>query len=504
MHSPIRLVFRPVLLGFAFSMFASSLSGCLTPKMATVPDDDGGSSGSGSSSYGGSGSSGGGSHVNGTGDGGGGNSQGDGSTGGNNGGGDANAPPMRGPTPATTGHNFPFPQNRQVAGCIYPAGYQNSDVVNAYAKWKADLVVSDGAAAGHRRVQRTQSDPSNPDGCTPPGSTVSEGIGYGMLIAAYMDDQSLFDDLWLYEQANLDSMTQLMNWAPGPGTTGMDCSGPASDADEDMAFALLMADKQWGGQGAIGQPYLQVAVKQIQAIWQWEVTQWKWLAAGKTMDRGGWATVAHENPSYFAPAYYRAFAKADPSNCAAGADVTKGGCDGWSGVIDQSYTTINDALGNGNGSNGLIPAWCNDSSGSPCKNTGASDQPFYYQYDSCRAPFRIGLDACWNAYGAAQTYVGKTSSFFAPIGAAQIVDGYNLDGSQNSAHSGHSAAFVGPAAVGAMSVSADQGFVNDAYTLLAQDNAFIGGEYYESSWTVMSLLMLTGNFLDYTQEAPAH
>jgi hypothetical protein len=30
----------------------------------------------------------------------------------------------------------------------------------------------------------------------------------------------------------------------------------------------------------------------------------------------------------------------------------------------------------------------------------------------------------------------------------------------------------------------------------------IGGEYYDGSWTVLSLLMMTGNFLDYTQEQP--
>ena len=43
-------------------------------------------------------------------------------------------------------------------------------------------------------------------------STVSEGIGYGMLIAVYMGDQMLFDNLWKYEQLHLDS-NGLMNWS---------------------------------------------------------------------------------------------------------------------------------------------------------------------------------------------------------------------------------------------------------------------------------------------------
>ena len=30
----------------------------------------------------------------------------------------------------------------------------------------------------------------------------------------------------------------------------------------------------------------------------------------------------------------------------------------------------------------------------------------------------------------------------------------------------------------------------------------VGGAYYEESWMVMSLLMMTGNFLDYTAIQP--
>ena len=40
-----------------------------------------------------------------------------------------------------------------------------------------------------------------------------------------------------------------------------------------------------------------------------------------------------------------------------------------------------------------------------------------YQYDSCRTPFRIGLDWCWNGEPRAQAYVALTSAFFSAIGA---------------------------------------------------------------------------------------
>ena len=406
--------------------------------------------------------------------------------------------PMRGPTPATATSNFPFPQNRQSAGCAYPTGYLNSDVQAAYTKWKADLVTSDNAA-GYQRVQRTSTD--GIDACRPLNSTVSEGVGYGMLIAVYMDDQTLFDDLWLYEQKNLD-MSGLMNWAPNG--SGPSCQGGATDADEDMAFALIMADRQWGGQGMIGQTYAAAAAAQVRAIWDNEVFNYSWLRAGD----GTWATNANQNLSYFAPSYYRAFAAIDPKTCPQGtsvADAQSSACDRWWGVIDQSYATIGDALAstNGNQGNGLVPGWCDDSHGAPCKATAG--QPFNYQYDACRTPFRVGLDWCLASEPRAQAYVGKTSTFFSGIGAANISDGYALNGTPQAANPGKlSAAFIGPASVGGMGASGAQALVDQGYATIALDSAFAGGEYYESSWTVLSLLMLTGNFLDYTQIMPVH
>jgi hypothetical protein len=113
--------------------------------------------------------------------------------------------PDLGPTPAMPGVNFPFPQNRLSSNCRYPA-FRNSDVRAAYEWWKKDTVTADGAG-GHLRVKRTPT-----DGGTPPAaSTVSEGIGYGMLIAVYMNDQPLFDELWKYEQLWLNK-NGLMDW----------------------------------------------------------------------------------------------------------------------------------------------------------------------------------------------------------------------------------------------------------------------------------------------------
>ena len=389
---------------------------------------------------------------------------------------------VRGPTPAANGANFPFPQNRHSTYCSYP-NYRNAHVKAAYEKWKTDTVTADGAG-GFLRVKRPH-DPS-----LEPNSTVSEGIGYGMLIAVYMNDQALFDGLWKYEQLWLHTSGGLMDWyirADGTGR-GENGAGAASDADEDMAWALLMADRQWGGKGSLGDSYLNIAKKQISQVYNTEIQDDKLLKPGDSW--GGWSTV---NPSYFAPSYYRAFAKAT-------------GNEKWNDVLQTSYDTLAKSLNssNKNMDNGLVPAWCT-SDGAP--NSGVfmngPASPTNYQYDSCRTPFRIGLDYCQNGEPRAQSYVAKTSQFFAGVGAKKIVDGYNLDGTpQPQNQSGQSAAFVGPAVVGAMSSASFSPFVQEGYDGVATMNLLVGGDYYDESWTVLSLLMLSGNFLDYTALSP--
>ncbi len=402
------------------------------------------------------------------------------SSGGGNGAGGAS----RGPTPPMPGVSFPFPQNRQSTGCVYPTGYTNDVVLAAYNKWKTDTVTTAGAG-GFRRVKRTQSDYTGTGGLELE-STVSEGIGYGMLIAVYTNDQALFDDLWKYEQLWPNDKTGLMDWYINAAGTLRLGTGPATDADEDMAFALVMADRQWGGKGSLASNYIDVAKDQINKIWNNEIYQSKLLLPGNW---GDWSTI---NISYFAPAYYRVFDMIDT-------DTTHD----WPAVIQTVYDTVTNALNatNKNQSNGLVPAWCS-SDGAPnggAFGMGQPTAPTNYQYDSCRTPFRISLDWCWFGTSGAKDYAAKTSSFFAGIGAANIADGYNLDGTPSPQHSGQrSAAFIGPAGVGAMTSATYQTLVDQSYATIAPGTALAGGAYYEESWTVLSLLMMTGNFLNYT------
>jgi len=373
---------------------------------------------------------------------------------------------------------FPFPQNHLLPRCTYPSGANAESARAAYVRWKNEVVTADGAG-GHLRVKR----PNSPGG--EQNSTVSEGIAYGMIIAVAMDDQPLFDALWKYSQL-WKNEHGLMHWYINAAGTQVLGNGGATDSDEDIAWSLVMADRQWGGSGSVGMPYLDLAKAQIDRIWQWEVDHTR---SDLLLPGDAWGSNIIFNPSYFAPNQYRIFGQ-----------VT-GKVAEWNRVIDTGYRIIEASLNatSGNASNGLVPAWC-DEAGAPKSpsNGGATN----YQYDSARTPFRVGQDYCYSGEPRAATYLAKISSFFTGVGAANIVDGYDLNGTphpdpDSPMGSPQSAVFLGGAAVGAMHAATYSTLINDAYARVATGELLARSRYYNLSWTTLSLLMLTGNLYEY-------
>ena len=123
--------------------------------------------------------------------------------------------------------------------CTPPAGANPADAQAAYAKWKTDIVTADGAGGLPARPPpnssaRWSTRPcrrGSPTACcwrsTPTTSRRSTSSGSTA-------------------QAHLDG-NGLMNWYIGPAGETLG-TGAASDADEDMAYALIVADARWGGQ----------------------------------------------------------------------------------------------------------------------------------------------------------------------------------------------------------------------------------------------------------------
>jgi len=359
-----------------------------------------------------------------------------------------------------------------LGACTMPAGANFADAQANYQKWKTDLLTADGAG-GFLRVKR-------PNSGTQVNSSNSEGIAYGMEIAVYMDDQATFDKLWQYEQIHRGA-NGLMDWEISP-TGGVLGAGAASDGDEDMAFALVMADKKWGGQGSLSDTYLNHAKKLIDLIWQHEVDHTR---NDVLMPGDQFADGQVINISYFAPAYYRIFGQVTGKTAE------------WNRSVKASYDALEAALNatNKNTTNGLVPAWSTPS-GVPTVPPNSS-HPIHHQLDSCRTPFRIAQDYCWFAEPRALAYLQKINAFHASVGALNLVDGYNLDGSPYPGATLHLAAFVGGAGVGAMATPEHAKLRDEAYAGIAGWQSLLGGSlYYNESWSMLSLLMMSGRFVD--------
>jgi len=77
------------------------------------------------------------------------------------------------------------------------------------------------------------------------GGVYSEGIGYGMLLAANNNDQALFDELWKFYTDHVDK-NGLMNWAMDAcAAPGDNTANAAADGDLDAALGLVVANKVW-------------------------------------------------------------------------------------------------------------------------------------------------------------------------------------------------------------------------------------------------------------------
>jgi endo-1,4-beta-D-glucanase Y len=345
---------------------------------------------------------------------------------------------------AVTATPFPFPQNKTPPNCsLTTVAGASAAVQAAYTQWKGAFVA---AASPGLRVRR----PNNAD------DTVSEGIAYGMLAAVYMADRVTFDGLWAYAKAHFDT-SHLMHWHINAQGAVIEM-GSAADADEDMAWALLGAAAQWGSA-----TYLADGKAIIDAMYTTSLA-----ADGRLKPGDNWGNTADTFPDYFSPAYYRVFAKVSGNPI-------------WSTtVIDRNY----EILKNSSGAYGLVPD----------KTTGTYMPPDNlkdYRYDACRTPWRIAMDYCFNGEPRALEYLQKIGPFFEKLGAANIVDGYRADGTPTGGV--HNMAFIGPAGVAGM--AGYQTLLDGAFTFGITNN---GGDqsYYSQSLRVITLLMMSGNFID--------
>lgn len=272
------------------------------------------------------------------------------------------------------GWNLPY---TQPAAYDYSAYYSQSvndyldivpelfegELAKGWSYFKANFIISNGLV-NHRRLG---------DGGQVIGENeaVSEGQGYGMLMAVLNNDQTTFNRI--FEAANTymwdSARKSYFTWSwPNGG------QGAATDADLDIGLALVFADKLqendlWQAYSNNGITYRSRALEIIHSI-RTNMTQNDYLLPG---DNWGGDAINNINPSYFATAWLKVFNAYQST-------------DDFTPVIDKCYNVLE-----------RMPRYSKGQAVDWCTTTGsrAGGQPYGMGNDAIRVPWRIAMDALW-------------------------------------------------------------------------------------------------------------
>lgn len=248
-----------------------------------------------------------------------------------------------------------------------------------------------------------------------PGDAVSEGVGYGMLVALYANDQATFNSIW--EAANTHMWGSCYyNWQVD--ITGRVIGrGAATDAEEDVALALIFADKlvQAGKWSAYESPnqggYLQHAKKMLSCMW----SSRQIVVGGYVAPGAGWGGSAFLNPGYFSPASYKVFASVDPGH-------------DWASVVNTCYAILMASPG---APFGMVMDWMTPAGGSVNESNlgyNAYGGGTYFFKDAIRILWRVAMDAIWFNDENAKFFLTNAMNFINAAGGAAASNFYQMDG----------------------------------------------------------------------------
>ncbi len=309
--------------------------------------------------------------------------------------------------------------------------------------------------------------------------TVSEGIGYAMIMCVYFSDntksyQSEFDKLWAYYQDH--SRNGIMDWKIS-GFGGATGTGGATDAEEDVAFALAMAYYQFGDSK------YQTAAKTLIA----NMRQQEFASDGRHKVGNQWDPYL--NPSYVSPAAYEVYKDFDDASF-------------WSTAITKNYEIVTK---NANSSTGIPSGWADKSGyGAIVGNNGKDFAGF--DYDAARAPWRWAWSYAWYGHTQAKSLTEKLATWVNGRPFGQLYMNMKQDGTldkssrpcQDSDCKANGSS-IGPLSSVLIVNSSYQEKLNANYQALMTQEA----GYFHSSLRLLSGLLMSGNMHNLKTATPA-
>jgi len=375
-------------------------------------------------------------------------------------------------------HSFPYAQ-----GSILPGNASQPEMDQAtrdfYDSWKSNYLKS--GCGTDRYYVETKTETGN--------LTVSEGHGYGMMLTAIMaghdpDAQKEFDGLyWFFRDHPSAISKDLMAWYQDTSCNDAQGQDSASDGDLDIAFALLLADKQWGSCGPID--YKVEAMKVIKAIGMHELDMMQ-----RYVLLGDWA-----DPS--SPKYYDSTRSSDfivdhfRSYAATSGDTF------WTTMIDSTHDLVATMQMQYSPTAGLLPDFIKSPASAPAPAAanfleGPNDGA--YDYNACRDPWRLGTDFLVSGDNRPKQAMMKLTNWIKGKTAGdptKIRAGYQLNGTASTGSNYLTMAFAAPFGPAAMVDSAHQQWLDAIWqtTVAAAPEG-----YYEDSIKLFSMIVMSGNW----------
>jgi endo-1,4-beta-D-glucanase Y len=358
----------------------------------------------------------------------------------------------------------------------------DADVAAVYERWKKNYLTEDIGVKGMYYI-KYQKEAGKP-------VTVSEAHGYGMVTLVYMagadqNAKTYFDGMFAFFKAHpSNGNPKLMNWQQSIKkgkvvSVGGSC---ATDGDMDIAYALLLADQQWGSNGKIN--YKAEALSIIDALKESIVH-----TRLRTLKMGDWASIEGSRvndgtrPSDFMLQHMKAYKKASRDAV-------------WDTVETNTYQIINHIFNTYSPNTGLMPDFAEYKNGNfvPANGQLLEDpEDGSFSYNSARTPWRIATDYLTTGDKRAQKQLSTLNAWIkknTSENPAQIYSGYHLDGTLMKNRKYQDLTYQGPFLVSAMIDGSNQQWANKLW-----DNAVNNhNSYFGDSITMLCLITASGNW----------
>ena len=380
----------------------------------------------------------------------------------------------------------PFPQHiKYFSGTIKPNTVSQAEldhkVFDFYTQWKKQFVKTvKGKPQSFIWFENKENDNKQ---------CVSEGQGYGMIITAFIAGQDVttketYDDLFRYYRAHHSSKSKyLMAWAQTTNGKDLDKTS-ATDGDMDIAYSLLLANKQWGDGGTIN--YLNEAKAMIGAIMQYEINHITWSVLLSDAVENDSKDYYGMRSSDFMPSHFKAFER-----------VTHD--ERWQKVIDANYKLFNQLTTEYSPDAGLLPDFIVHTNKLPKPappNFLESKYDGYYNYNACRVPWRIAVDYLLTGDKRSKAIADKINRWIRQTTdnkTDNLSAGYTLSGDDIKGRNFEALSFIAPFGVSAMVDNANQQWLNKLWDYLTTFK-LKDFDYYDNTIKLLDMIIISGNY----------